>query len=201
MSETSAILTLSLNTFIRYYSLDPSKLVGEISRRMQKSGGYDFYGMLSDAIRAKIRGATEDEIQFILGRSNNPSEVSYNRTAFDVFMSKFGKKRGLAIFEKKGRIKLCDGELIILASPLFSIESSSGFSVYNVWATQNPALDRVRAGVGVHLLNKAFQKSAPNYDYKMFDAVEGKVFSTVGNTIPRAIDTVAKTIIDHAKNG
>lgn len=200
MSGNSPILTLSLNTFIRYYSIDHSKLIGEVSRRMQQSGGYDFYRLLGEAIKAKIRCATDDEIRFILGGSSNPSEENYNKAAYDMFLSKYGAKRGLTDFGKKGRVKLCDGELEISVSPQFAIESSSGFSVFNVWAAQNPELDRARAGVGVYLMQQAFRKAAPNYDYKIFNAVDGKTYSAVNNTIPQAIQNVARTVVSLAKS-
>lgn len=200
MSGNSPILTLSLNTFIRYYSIDHSKLIGEVSRRMQQSGGYDFYRLLGEAIKAKIRCATDDEIRFILGGSSNPSEENYNKAAYDMFLSKYGTKRGLTGFGKKGRVKLCDGELEISVSPQFAIETSSGFSVFNVWAAQNPELDRARAGVGVYLMQQAFRKTAPNYDYKMFNAVDGKTYSAVNNTIPQAIQNVARTVVSLAKS-
>lgn len=200
MSGNSPILKLSLNTFIRYYSIDHSKLIGEVSRRMQQSGGYDFYRLLSEAIKAKIRSATDDEIRFILGSSSNPSEENYNRAAYEMFLSKYGRKRGLTDFRKKGRVKLCDGELEIFVSPQFAIESSSGLSVFNVWAAQNPELDRARAGVGIYLMQQAFRKTAPNYDYKMFNAVDGKTYSAVNNTIPQAIQNVARTVVGLAKS-
>jgi len=167
---------------------------------MQQSGGYDFYKILADAVRAKIRGATDDEIQFILGRSSNPSEVSYNKAAFETFLLKFGKKKGLSEFDKKGKVRLCDGELVVTIAPLFSVEASTGFSVFNIWATQTTMLDRARAGVGVHLMKTAFSKSAPNYDYKMFDAVVGKTYGTANNAIPKAIDSFALSLVDLAKN-
>ena len=138
MSGTTAILTLNLNTFIRYYSLDPSKLVAEVSRRMQSSGGYDYYNILADAVRAKALGKTEDEIDYILNRSSNPSEIAHNRAAYLMFDEKFGRKRGLSVFEKKGRVRMCDGRLIILVNPLFSIASTRSFDVYNIWAAQKP---------------------------------------------------------------
>ena len=167
---------------------------------MQQSGGYDFYRLLNEAVKARIRGATDDEISFILGDARNPSEESYNKSAYDIFLSKYGRKRGLTDFEKKERVKLCDGELIILVSPQFAIEASSGFSVVNIWAAQNPELDRARAGVGVYLMQQAFRKTAPNYEYKMFDAVEGKTYSAVNNTIPQAIHNVARTVVSLAKS-
>lgn len=198
MSGTTAIITLSLNTFIRYYSLDPSKLVAEVSRRMQSSGGYDYYNILADAVRARASGATDDEIEYILNRSSNLSEVAHNRAAFEKFDEKFGRKRGLSVFEQKGRVRMCDGRLAITVNPLFSIESSRGFEVYNIWATQKPELDRARSAVGVHLMNIAFSRTAPNYDYKMFNAVDGKTYSTVNNTTPQATSAIAQNIVNIA---
>ncbi len=200
MTGTSPIIRLSLNTFIRYYSIDPSKLVGEISRRMQSVGGYDYYNTLADAVCAKASGATQDEIEYILGRSSNPSEVAHNKAAYEAFECKFGKKKGLGVFEKKDEVKMCGGQLLILVNPLFYIETAKSFEVYNIWATQKPTLDRARAGVGVHLMKEAFRKSAPNYQYKMFDAVDGKTYSAVNNTIPQAVESVARSIVDLARN-
>ena len=198
MSGTTAILTLSLNTFIRYYSLDPSKLVAEVSRRIQSSRGYDYYNILADAVIAKASSATEDEIEYILNRSSNPSEVAHNRAAYEMFVEKFSRKRGLGVFQRKGRVRMCEGRLVITVNPLFSIETARSFDVYNIWATQKPELDRARAGVGVHLMNVAFSRAAPNYKYKMFNAVDGKTYSAVNNTTPQAISTIARNIVNIA---
>ncbi|MRG70924.1 hypothetical protein GH722_04020 [Alphaproteobacteria bacterium HT1-32] len=199
MIGTTAILSLNLNTFIRYYSLDPSKRMAEVSRRMQSRSGYDYYHILAKAVEARASGATADEIEYILNNTSNPSEASHNRAAYEKFDKKFGRKRGLALFERKSRVSLCGGQLIIYVNPLFSVESASGFDVYNIWASQSLNLDRARAGVGVHLMNVAFSKTAPKYNYKMFDAFEGKVYSTVNNTIPKAIDEIALSIVSTAK--
>lgn len=198
MSGTTAIITLSLNTFIRYYSLDPSKLVAEVSRRMQNSGGYDYYSILADAVKAKASGSTEDEIEYILNRSSNPSEVAHNRAAYEKFDEKFGRKRGLEVFERKGRVRMCEGKLVVTVNPLFSIKSARSFDVYSIWATQKPELDRARAGVGVYLMNDAFSRTVPNYDFKMFNAINGKKYSTFNNTTPQAVTAIARNIVNIA---
>ena len=200
MSESGTLLTLSLNTFIRYYSMSHSKLVGEIARRMQASNGYDYYGSLTAAVRAKISGASNDEIQHILNRSSSPSELSHNKAAYEMFLEKFGTKNNVEVFDKKGKVKLCGGKLVISVSPLFSMETSKSFDVYNIWAAQRPELERENAGVGVYLMQRAFLKTAPNYKYKMFNAVEGKMFGAVNKTIPQAIDGLSKTIVEYASN-
>ena len=93
---------------------------------------------------------------------------------------------------------MCGGSLTIVANPLFSIETARGFDVYNIWATQKPDLDRARAGVGVYLMKRAFSRTAPNYNYRMFNAVDGKSYSTINNATPQAVNTVAQTIVDIA---
>jgi hypothetical protein len=198
MSGKPAILSLNLNTFIRYYSLDPSKRMAEVSRRMQNRSGYDYYHILAKAVEAKASGATADEIEYILNNTSNPSESSHNRAAYQKFFEKFGRKRGLDLFERKGSVKLCGGQLIIYVNPLFSVQSSKGFDVYSIWASQTLSLDRARAGVGVHLMNVAFRKIAPNYNYKMFSASDGKIYSAVNNTTPKAIDEIALSIVSTA---
>jgi hypothetical protein len=199
MTSASPILSLSLNTFIKYYAMDTTKLVGEIARRMQANGGYDFYRLSTEAIRAKIRNASDDEIQLLLNASSNLTEISYNRAAYKMFESKFGKKKGIEEFQKRANVKLAGGELQIGVAPVFSLQSAAGFSVYQVWAAQNPELDRTRAGVGVYLMQQAFKKSAPNYDYKVFDAVTGKVYSATSNSTAQAVEVAARSMIDIAK--
>jgi len=95
---------------------------------------------------------------------------------------------------------MCEGQLVILVNPLFSVVSARSFDVYNIWATQKPELDRARAGVGVHLMNRAFSRTLPNYDYKMFNAIDGKTYSTVNNTTPQAINLTAENIVNIAMN-
>lgn len=177
-----------------------SKLVGEVNRRMQASNGYDYYGSLTAAVRAKISGASNDEIKHILNRSSNPSEMSHNKAAYEMFLEKFGTKNNVEIFEKKGKVKLCGGKLAISVAPLFSMETSKSFDVYNIWAAQRPQLERDNAGVGVYLMQRAFVKTAPNYKYKMFNAVEGKAFGAVNKAIPQAIEALSKTIIEYASS-
>ncbi len=177
-----------------------SRLVGEINRRMQTSGGYQYYAILATAVRAKIDGASNDEIQYILSRPSNPSEVSHNKSAYNVFLEKFGSKNNVQLFNKKGTVSLCEGKLSISVSPLFAIETSKSFDVYNIWATQGSQLNRDSAGVGVHLMKRAFEKTAPNYKYKMFDAVEGKTFGAINKDIPQAIGALSKSIVEYASS-
>lgn len=195
MAQKRQILSISVNTFIRYYCLDMSKLITEISRRMQGVSGYNYYGMLNDSVRARANGASSDEIKFILNRSPNVSENFNNGSAFKKFEEKFGNKKNISAFDRSGKVKLCSGQLVVSVSPQFSIESSRGFSVYNIWALQTPDLDRGRAAIGVYLMQQAFIRTLPNYTYRMFSAKDGKTYSTIGNTTPQAVNEFSETIV------
>lgn len=189
---------MTLNSFLRVYSLDASRQISEISRRMQQSGGYDYYRIVNEAIRAKINGSSNDEINYILNSSSNPSEISHNKAAFSVFEEKFGSKRGLEVFKEKRYFKLADGLLSITVSPTFSHQTTTALTVYHVWATQVPPMDRTLAGVGLHVIRQAFKRS--NGEFKFFDAVGGTIFNTTSNLSARAVEMTAKRIVEIARS-
>lgn len=166
---------------------------------MAQPGGYDYYRTLTEAIRAKIRGKTEDEIQHILNSSSRPTEVIYNKAAYNKFVAKFGSKRTLEEFEKRGQVSLADGDVAIRVAPIFSITSSGTLNAFHVWASQNPKLDKRKANAGNYLISQAFRRTAPNYKYSIFDAVEGKSYSGFGNNTGIAVDAVARNIANYAK--
>lgn len=194
MSSDAPTLTLSLNAFIRIYSMDTARQIAEVARRMQPSAGYDFYRSLNMAIQAHIAQKSQDELDYILNKSSRPGEVSYNKAAFSTFISKFGKKKKIYKFEKKGSLSLADGRLVIRVSPQFMVENAGVMSVYHVWAMQNPQMDKARASCACYILQEAFKKTAPNYEYKLFDAVSGKVYSGTNNTAALAVDSVAENM-------
>lgn len=189
---------MTLNAFLRVYNLDASRQISEISRRMQQSGGYDFYRIVNDAIRAKISGASEDEINYILNSSSNLSEVSYNKAAFNIFVEKFGNKRGLSVFKDKRKLKLADGQLVVTVSPTFSHQTTNSLLTYHVWATQLPAMDRSLAGIGVYIIHQAFRNS--NGEFRLFDAVGASTFGTSNNLAARAAEMTAKRLVDIARS-
>ncbi len=198
MSSDAPTLKLSLNAFIRIYSMDTARQIAEVARRMQPSAGYDFYRSLNMAIQAHIDKKSQDEVDYILNKSLRPGEVSYNKTAFSIFIAKFGKKKKIYKFEKKGSVSLADGRLVIRVAPQFMVENAGVMSVYHVWSMQNPPMDKARANCACYILQEAFKKTAPNYQYKLFDAVSGKVYSGTSNTAALAVDSVAENMVKWA---
>ncbi|WP_425645893.1 hypothetical protein [Agrobacterium leguminum] len=174
--------------------MDTARQIAEVARRMQPSAGYNFYRSLNMAIQAHIDQKSQDEIDYILNKSSSPGEVSYNKSAFNKFIERFGKKKKIYSFEKKGSFSLASGKLLIRVSPQFMVENAGVMTVYHVWTMQNPQMDKARASCACYILQEAFKKTAPNYEYKLFDAVSGKVYSGTNNTAALAVESVAENI-------
>jgi hypothetical protein len=173
------------------------KQMAEISRRIHQTGnGYDFYKSLTLAIRAYIENKTRDEIDLILNSPVNPAESNLNRLAFESFERKFGKKKSkMSLFEKRQRLFLADRRISVTVSPTFTIETASGFEVYHVWATQNPQVNKHMGGMACYICKEAFRKSSSsNYDFKFFDSVGEKVFSTFYNNTSALVERTAQDI-------
>lgn len=200
MSQPPPLLSLSLNSFIRIYAMDPARQISEVLRRVQQSSGYDFYRTLNLAITARINSKSQDEIAYILNTSSRPDEISYNKAAFDAFEKKFGSKKKLTKFEKKGSLKLADGRIVINVSPIFMVETTASMDVYHIWAMQNPKMDKSKANCACYVLEQAFKKTAPNYHYKLFDATSSKTYSGSSNTTGLAVSSVAENMAKWIEN-
>lgn len=200
ISQMPPLLSLSLNSFVRIYAMDPARQISEVLRRVQQSSGYDFYRTLNLAIAAHINSKSQDEIAYILNNASRPDEISYNKAAFDSFDKKFGSKKKLTRFEKKGSVKLADGKIVINVSPSFMVETSASMDVYHIWAIQNPKMDKSKANCACYLMEQAFKKSAPNYQYKLFDATSSKTYSGSSNTTGLAVSSVADNMAKWIEN-
>jgi len=194
MLHQKPLLTLSLNSFIKIYALDTAKQFVEVNRRLQQSGGYNFYRNLETSVRAHIKGKSSDEIEYILNSASRPDEVIYNKLAYEAFYKKFGKTKKISEFDKDSVLRLANGALGIRVCPTFMVESASGMSVYHFWTPQTPSMDAGRASIGCFILREAFRKSAPNYDYKIFDTVQKKVYGKISNTASVAVESLSRTI-------
>jgi TPP-dependent indolepyruvate ferredoxin oxidoreductase alpha subunit len=172
--------------------MDSERKGSELARRMTGSGGYDFYRTLNLAISAHIRKKTQDEIDDILQSSLRPQEIEYNTRAFQNYIKKFGKKKGLELFGRKASVKLANGQIEIVCSPLFSHSTTTSSATYQIWATRQPELDKSKASIGCYLLSRAFPRS--NETFKMLDLVQGREFSTINNSAAAAVEAEARTI-------
>ncbi|MBX7515440.1 hypothetical protein K3179_12875 [Qipengyuania sp. GH38] len=194
------LLTFNLNAFLKIYSMDAAKQIAEISRRMQSDGsGYDYYKNFAAAVKAFAEKKSSDEVNYILESASRPDEISYNKAAFNSFKRRYGSKKTLEFFDKVGKVKLAKGALEIRAAPLISFESSGVLSVVHFWCSQNPPMDKSKANIACHILEKCFAKSAPNYKYLLFDTVKERQYSGTDNTASQAVEVTAQLLVHFAK--
>lgn len=194
------LLTFNLNAFLKIYSMDAAKQIAEISRRIHSdSSGYDYYKNFAAAVKAFSEKKSSDEVNYILESASRPDEVSYNKAAFESFRRRYGSKKSLELFDKVGKLKLAKGELEIRAAPLISFESSGVLSVVHFWCSQNPPMDKAKANIACHILQKCFSKSAPNFKYFLFDTVKERQYSGTDNTASQAVEATAQLLVHFAK--
>ena len=186
---------VSLNWFIKFYSMDAEKQSAEVHRRLQGSGGYDFYRTLSLAICAHIDGLSNDEIEDILSSSQRPAEIHRNKAAYQTYYKRFGRRRGLSKFEKKGIMKLAGGKVEVVSSPLFSHETTASVDIYHLWAAQHPLIDRGRAGIACHILERSFSRQYGNHKFSLFDVNGNRIYSTAGNNAAASINLCAMSLV------
>lgn len=199
MHNQKPLLSLTLNSFVRLYCMDTTRQIAEVSRRMQQTGGYDYYRNLTLAIEAHIDGRSTDEIEYILNSSSKPDEVSYNRAAFNAFLNKFGKKRKISLFKRKASFYPHGRDIEIRVAPTFMVETPKSLDVYHIWATQTPRIDKSKANVACYILEAAFKKTAQNYRYKFFDATTERIYSGSSNTAALAVESLSKMMADWAR--
>ncbi|WP_168157389.1 hypothetical protein [Erythrobacter sp. QSSC1-22B] len=181
--------------------MDTAKQISEIGRRLQGEGsGYDYYKNFAMAVRAFASKKSSDEIAYILESASRPDEVSYNKAAFTNFKKRFGSKKTLENFTKVGRLQLADGQLEVRSTPLISFEASGTLSVVHFWCSQQPPMDKAKANIACYILQQSFAKTAPNYKYCLFDAVNEKLYTGTNNTASQAVDIIAKNIVSIAKS-
>lgn len=187
-------IRLPLNSLVRIYAMHTERQIAEISRRMSPSLGYDYYAPLKNAVKYKISGESEDKISWTFKSISNPLAQSYNQSAYDNFVEKFGNKKNIELFSVSKKHKICNGLVEVKVSPNFLISTSSALNVYSIWPIVNPKLDLKMASLHNMIVKEAFSKTHGNYDFKVFDAVNSKTYSSIGNSTPQAFDVFCDTI-------
>lgn len=194
------LLRFNLNAFLKLYALDPARQIAEIGRRLQSdAGGYDYYRTFHAAVQAHLTKKSTDEVSYILSSASRPDEISYNKAAFDSYLRRFGKVTSLETFDKVGKLKLAKGAIEIRSTPSFSMERAGVLSVVHFWSSQHPPLDKSKANIACYILEKSFEKTAPNYKYSLFDTVNSRLYSGTNNTAALAVDTTASVLAHYAK--
>ncbi len=171
-------INLGLNAFLKLAALNMPQQMTEVTKRVaSETSGYDYYRPLRRAIKAFINNEENDKIYAILLSSPKESEKEYNKSAFESFVKKFARQRKkLSVFNGKATLSLAKKRLIIRVEPIFVLETREGFDVYHIWATQKPELKRHLSAMGCYICNEAFHNTRyANYNFKLFDAVAGRI--------------------------
>jgi hypothetical protein len=166
-----------MNTFIKICLLDTGGRISEIQKRLNSTGGYDFYKPLSGAVRAHC-DRDYDEVEDILNAPSNDVERNHNRFAFNKFSDKFGSKTSLEKITKSKKIMFDASDISITVGPLFEIEKSGDRQIYCLWPTQKPPLSQRYGAVACHLMRRAFaNETLGNGSFYFADLVSNKVYS------------------------
>ena len=170
--------TFSLNTFIKIFLLDTGHRISEIQKRLDSTGGYDFYNSFQRATRAKINGRNATEIDRILDSPSKEAERKHNRNAYDTLQSRFGSVRSLEVVSQKRKLKFKSHGIEISVDPLFQIEKAGIPKIYSTWSTQKPELSQRYGAVACYIMRETYKStSLANAQFNYFDTTTQKTYS------------------------
>lgn len=168
----------SLNNFIKICLLDTGGRISEIQKKLESSGGYDFYNSFQRATRAKLKGKSDAHVMSILNAPAKQAERQYNIETYNKVQAKFGSIKSIEALSNKKKLKFGVAGIEVLVDPLFQIEKSGAIKVYSVWPTQKPELTQRYGALACHLMREAFKStSLGNAQFHFYDAVKDKTYS------------------------
>lgn len=168
----------SLNSFIKISLFDTGGRISEIQKKLEKSGGYDFYNSFQRGTRAKLNGETDDSVDSILLSPSNDVERKYNREAYNQVQSKFGSIRSLEAVSEKRTLKYHEYGIEISVDPLFRVEKAGVMQIYSIWPTLKPAMSRKYGAVACSILKDAYKSTnLANGQFYFYDATKDKTYS------------------------
>ncbi len=171
------MIKFSLNAFIKTCLLDTGGRISEIQKRLNNSGGYDFYHSFQKAVRAHCGGQSE-EVEEILEQPSNEVERRRNRSAFESFDLKFGSSRSLETIRQPKLMQFRSAGVAISVDPLFEISKSGVRSIYSAWATQKPPLSQRYGAVACYIMRNVYRNSGlANGNFYYSDLNTGRTYS------------------------
>jgi hypothetical protein len=147
--------TVSLNAFLKILSKSSPQKITEYARYLSP-GGYDFYWMLKDAVRARsVGGASLADCSKPILAIDRVVEKKHNLgglTSFDKWLTKQG---AVEFFEcPTGNCSSPEEHLKIKLEPAFGYISNGQRRMVHTWASQSITLPRNVAGCGLYLLKQ-----------------------------------------------
>jgi len=168
----------SLSPFIKICMSDTGEQISDVQKKINSSDGYDYYRTLKSAIKGHIAGLEPEDISMILESGSSPAERSYNTSAYNVFVSKFGKSKSISTVQMPKKHEFFKSGIEIIFDPLFSIETTKGISTYSIWANKSPALSQKYGAVACYLQREAYKNTAlSNSTFFFVDLTKGNAYS------------------------
>ena len=189
--------SFSLPSFLKICLLDPSKQVAEVQKKVNSTGGYDYYRTLSSAITAKAKKRTEDEILDILMSPTNAAERELNKNAYQVFNKRYGKRTGLSDIQRPRVFIPKNADFSIRLSPSFSIETKDALEIYSTWAMQKPEMSQNGGAIACFIMKEAYRTTTlANSQFFLADLISGKQYSEkqIKNSTSITFNTVVATV-------
>jgi hypothetical protein len=187
----------SLQTFIKLCLMDTGGRISEIQKKLEATGGYDFYNSFQRATRIFCEDKKSEKPTKILAAPVKEAERKHNNDAFEAFKAKFGSSKSLEPI-KKQRIYIPDGaNFEISIDPLFSIEKSGVKYAYLPWTMQKPELSQKYAAVACFVMRQAYKSTnLSNWQFNIYDLTKGKAYteSQINEYTPKILNTDARTI-------
>ena len=147
--------TVSLNAFLKILSKSSPQKAAEYGRYL-KPGGYDFYWMLKEAVRARtLGGQSLVECSKPISKIDRLVEKKHNLDALKSFDKWLKPISGVEFFEVPATvISSPGGHLRIKLEPTFGYVSDGQRRIVHTWATQVPSLTQNLAACGLYLLKE-----------------------------------------------
>jgi hypothetical protein len=147
--------TVSLNAFLKILSKSSPQKATEYGRYLSP-GGYDFYWMLKEAVRARsVGGASLAECSKAILGIDRVVEKKHNLgalTSFDKWLTKLGP---VDVFECPiGSCSSPEGHLKIKLEPAFGYTWNGQRRMVHTWASQSITLPRIVAACGLYLMKQ-----------------------------------------------
>jgi hypothetical protein len=147
--------TVSLNAFLKILSKNSPQKAAEYGRYL-KPGGYDFYWLLKNAIRARTLGrATFEECSKPITNIDRAVEKKHNLNALKAFDRRLAPIGDVEFFEVPTvTISSPRDHLRVRLEPAFGYVTKDQRRMVHTWSAQAPALTQNLAACGLYLLKQ-----------------------------------------------
>lgn len=170
--------TFSLQSFIKICQLDTGSRIAEIQKKLDSTGGYDFYNSFQRATKCRLTTLDKGEVSDILDAPSKEIERQHNRVAYNKLIEKFGSIKTLEHINNPKKLKFKNEDIEILINPLFGFTKSGGQQVHAVWPTQKPKLSQRYGAVACYIMRETYKNSGlANSQFFFTDLVGDKTYS------------------------